>query len=96
MLRRGWTRLYDHMDQKEIFKTCDRDGNGKLDRSEVEAVLEKMILAMGEPSPKTLLNAYMDRIITQADHDHDQMISFEEFADMQRELRVILRERRSF
>ena len=67
-------------DIKSAFARYDLDGNGTLDKKEIEAMLREL---KKKPPTKRQLNA----IFEQADANGDGAISFEEFVDVITKLR---------
>ncbi|XP_013414584.1 calcineurin B homologous protein 1 [Lingula anatina] len=62
---------------KFAFKMYDLDGDDKISREELLAVLHMMV---GANISEEQLGSIADRTIAEADQDGDSMISFEEFA----------------
>ncbi|KAL2914946.1 hypothetical protein HK105_205489 [Polyrhizophydium stewartii] len=90
VLRRSLAGLYADMDAREAFQSLDRDGDGVLDEHEVELAVQRII-----PNDDEKATAYYaQRIIEKADHDHDHLISFSEFRDMESEVKAIVKERK--
>ena len=58
-------------DVKRVFKEFDIDGNGYIEKGEIEKVCELLGV---EPSQKEIQD-----LIDQADTDHDGKISYKEF-----------------
>lgn len=61
------------------FKMYDLDGDDKISRDELLAVLHMMV---GANISEEQLGSIADRTITEADKDGDQHISFEEFVSV--------------
>lgn len=56
---------------RRVFRQFDKDGNGEIDRSELEAAFKEMGTAV--PAEE------IDRIIKAADRDGSKTINYEEF-----------------
>jgi Ca2+-binding EF-hand superfamily protein len=56
---------------RRVFRQFDLDGNGEIDRSELEAVFKEM--GMNVPGEE------IERIIKAAGHDESQTINYDEF-----------------
>lgn len=56
---------------RRVFHQFDKDGNGEIDRGELEAVYKEM---------RVFVTAYdIDKIIKKADRDGSQTINYDEF-----------------
>lgn len=85
MLRRNTADLYTYLDHRDTFKKYDTDNNGKLDRQEVKDLLSVFVSSSDIPRQ-------LDRVFSTADSDRDDMISFQEYRDLEREMKLIYRE----
>ncbi|XP_059475268.1 calcineurin B homologous protein 1 [Neocloeon triangulifer] len=63
---------------KFAFKMYDLDGDGKISRDELLAILQMMV---GSNISEEQLTSIAERTIFEADQDGDQMISFAEFCN---------------
>ncbi|KAH6566530.1 hypothetical protein BASA60_009464 [Batrachochytrium salamandrivorans] len=69
----------------------DLDGDGVLDEVEVESALTHIIIQPGEPAS---VPVYRQRIMDKADHHHNHILTFDEFRDLEREVKAIVIEKR--
>ncbi|KAH9273188.1 hypothetical protein BASA83_004477 [Batrachochytrium salamandrivorans] len=91
MLRRGLSRGYEYLDARDAFTSFDLDGDGVLDEVEVESALTHIIIQPGEPAS---VPVYRQRIMDKADHHHNHILTFDEFRDLEREVKAIVIEKR--
>lgn len=91
VFRRGVSHFYEYLDARDSFRQFDCDGDGVLDEHEVERVIKTITPSCDEKT----IHAYASRILEKADRDHDHVISFEEYLDMEREVQAIYTETNS-
>ncbi|KAI8821304.1 mitochondrial carrier domain-containing protein [Fimicolochytrium jonesii] len=93
ILRRGCTDFYSYLDMRDSFSAFDKDGNGMLDQAELRDALQKVVMSRGELGYDAMITSYADRILEQADVDHDNMINPKEYPAMVKEVTAIVGER---
>ncbi|KAJ3190521.1 hypothetical protein HK101_008725 [Irineochytrium annulatum] len=97
VFRRQLAGVYNTMDQKDSFKNFDTDGNGVLDERELAEAIRK-VLPRNQLPPELvphydqLIANYTSRILEKADVNHDTKISFQEYPDMESEVKKIVTE----
>ncbi|KAJ8329995.1 hypothetical protein BDV3_003335 [Batrachochytrium dendrobatidis] len=91
ILRRGLAQIYEYQDAQDAFHSFDKDGDGVLDEVEVESALTHIIIQPGEPAS---VPVYRQRILDKADHHHNHILTFDEFRDLEREVKAIVVEKR--
>ncbi|KAI8849426.1 mitochondrial carrier domain-containing protein [Chytridium lagenaria] len=100
MFRRQLNTTYDYLDRSDSFKSFDKDGNGYLDRVEVEDAMKSIIpksIVSPEHLPyyESMIDTSTRRILTKADRDGDGRISFSEYIAMVDEVKSIFLESHS-
>ena len=69
--------MLSNEDMEEAFGRADLDGNGRIDNTELYAVLDR--LAEGDDDAKPISMEEVDEMIRMVDRDGDGQINFEEF-----------------
>ena len=95
IFRRSLLDTYDWMDLRHSFQEFDTDSDKHINISELSNALKTII-----PSPKNmsrsdysrLIQLYADRVMDEADADHDHKLNWIEYQKATKEVRSIVRE----